>query len=236
MARVVVVGGGFGGLAAPRGWPSSATRSPCSRAPTALGGAVGTSSRTGSAGTRARRTRCCRPWCATSSASPGGRWSRSSTWCRSSRSASTGSTTASCSTCRAAAARRSSRRSTRPRRRARAALGGHVASFADDWEVLRRDYLEKPCSAEHASCTPALLSTAADAAQAAAEDVQGRAAARRGARTRSRRGPRPAQRAGVGRDVDLRRAAVRRLDGPGRHGPARPTRSSSGWRPAGSPC
>ncbi len=61
----------------------------------------------------------------------------------------------------------------------------YVEAFADDWEALRHDWLERPFSAEHASKhTTALLSTRLTHAQGAAEGVQGRAAPGGGGATR----------------------------------------------------
>ena len=75
---------------------------------------------------------------------------------------------------------------------------------------------------------PGAALDADDAAQGAAQDLQGRAAARRRGVPDGARGPRPAQRAGVDGHVDLRRAALRLLDGPRRDGLAR-----RGARPRG---
>ena len=129
----------------PRGWPSSATRSPSSSASGALGGALSTVSVDGftwdagpdldgaargaarpvpqvraAAGARARpRSR------STSCASTASRTARSLPLPGGSRGGADG-------------------RLRRPGPGPRPAVGGPRASFADDWEVLRRGYLEVP--------------------------------------------------------------------------------------------
>ena len=78
MSQVVVVGGGFGGLAAAVRLAKLGHEVTLVERTGTLGGAlVGGERRTASPGTPGRRTRCCRRWCATCSASPAGRSSAS---------------------------------------------------------------------------------------------------------------------------------------------------------------
>ena len=158
---------------------------------------------------------------------------------------------------RARPARRQPRRPDRgrrrgPRGRARASAGRRTSTtFADDWEALRRDWLERPYSAEHASKhTRALLSTRLTLHKLLQQDVQGRAAARWSRRTRwrwrattcatcppgwacgptssrtSARGPCPG---GMGSLAD---ALASRLRDARRHRAARPPRPSTSSSPA----
>ncbi len=106
--------------------------------------------------------------------------------------------------------------------------------YAEVWEVLRRGYLEEPWDRD---ALPRRRRGGAgqprDPAQAAPQDVP-RRPARPGGRLPARgRRPRPAQRARLGRDDVLPRAALRHLDGAGRHAPAhrRPRRpTGAAWR------
>ena len=72
-----------------------------------------------------------------------------------------------------------------PRRRGRRGAGRRTSTPSPTTgRSLRRDWMERPYSPDHAGKhTKALLSTPADAAQGGAEGVQGRAAARRWRRT-----------------------------------------------------
>ena len=210
MARVVVIGGGFGGLAsalrlAKLGHEVTLVEErdarrrprPDDRRRLRLG--------------RRRPHAAARPWCATCSARPAGRWRRSSSWSRSTASASTGSTTAPSLVLRWVAPR-SSRRSTT----LGAGLGrswlDHVAAYADDWEVLRRGYLEVPWepgrAAPRGRRAARLARDAAEAAQRALRDPRLRLVA---ASPLRRRRSRPARRARLGRPHGVPRAAVRRL-------------------------
>ena len=109
----------------------------------------------------------------------------------------------------------------------------HVASYAEDWDVLRRNYLENPWRPDD---LPREVAARLDSREMLAKrlrrtfrDERLRLVAGHPVR---RRGPRPAQRAGVARDERLRRAAIRRLDGRRAAWPASVPRSSAGWPPA----
>ena len=148
MARVVVVGGGYGGLASAARLAKLGHDVTVLEARDTLGGALGTIERDGFTWDAGPTTRCCRPCRATCSASPAGPWSASSSWCRSPRCASTGSRTAPSSTSPAVSRATSSPRSTRRSGPGSArAWVEHVDAFADDWAALRRDYFERPFSA-----------------------------------------------------------------------------------------
>ncbi len=102
-------------------------------------------------------------------------------------------------------------------------LGGiwadHVATYADDWEVLRRGYLEQPWDPEHLPRELGrLLDSREVAPQTTAQGLQGRTIAA-GRRTQVRGGgARPAQRPGLARGDVVRRAGVRRVVGARGHG------------------
>ena len=180
------------------GWPSSATRSRGRTArPARRRGRLRRAGRL-PLGHRPVLDGPARRASATCSASPGGPWSASSTWCRSSRCASTASRTAPCCRCPRAAARPSSTPST-------TALGSgagrawvdHVHSFAGPWDLLRRGYFERPYSPEHLDqATRALLRTRTTLHKVGAEGVpQGRAAPPARPHPRHDGRPGPAQRA-----------------------------------------
>ena len=140
---------GSGGWPWLPGSPRRATRSPCSSAGRGSAARSCPSSATGSRGTAARRTPCCRPWCATCSASPDGRPSVSSTWSSWTCCASTGSPTAPPSGCRQAPGQHRSRPSTRSAPASARAGPTTSTPTRDDWEVLRREYLERPWDPDH---------------------------------------------------------------------------------------
>ena len=212
------------GVRRPRpGSPSRATRSPSWSGSTGSAARSGSSSGTASAGTPARRRPRCRPSCATCSASPAGRSSASSTWCRSSRCASTASRTA-----RSLAMPSGSRSA--QLEAVDAALGAGLGQqWVDHVHVVRR----RPgtcCAASTWSgpgppttstrraprcCAPAR--TLHKVVTRTFKDERLREVALLATRMRRAR---PAQRAGLDGDVGLRRAELRRLDGPGRDGPA----------------
>ena len=108
----------------------------------------------------------------------------------------------------------------------------HVASYADDWETLRRGYLEVPWDpdAPPARAGRAARTAARCCTSGCKKDVQGRAAAAGRRAPVRRRRPRPAQRARLARRDGVRRAAVRRVDGARRAGRVSATALA---RPAG---
>ena len=212
MARVVVIGGGFGGLA------SALRLAKLGHAVTLveereLGGALVPVTRGRLRLGRRPPTRSCPPSCATCSARPGGRWRRSSSSCQldclrehwfedgTSLVLSAGRTPA------------ATTRSTRSAPGLGTQWVDHVASYADDWEVLRREYAEvalgpRPtCRAELA----ARLDSRESLHRRLRRTSSRRAApAGRGAPVRRRRS-RPPRRARLGRAHGVPRAAVRRL-------------------------
>ena len=103
--RVVVVGGGFGGLASAARLAKLGHEVTLLERGDDLGGALASVTADGFTWDAGPTTRCSRPCCATCSASPGDRWSASSSWSRSEWCVSTASRTARSSRCPADRAR-----------------------------------------------------------------------------------------------------------------------------------
>ena len=145
MARVVVIGGGFGGMAA------AARLAKLGHEVTPDPGALGPTrwrpderrASTASPGTPDRRARCCPPSSATCSASPAARSSASSTSSRSTWSASTASTAPSLQLPGGSRAAQVAAVNTLG-----PGLGqqwvNHVATYGDAWELLRKEWFERP--------------------------------------------------------------------------------------------
>ena len=158
-------------------------------------------------------TRSCRPWCATCSARPAGRWRRSSISSSSTACVSTGSRTAprSCS-------RRGGRPSCTPSTRSGRDSGSRGSttceSYADDWEVLRRGYLEVPWDPDALPREVAARLESRETLAEAATSVPARpaCAAGGGVPLRGRRSP-ASRRTRVGRAHVVPRAALRRVGG-----------------------
>ena len=239
MARVVVVGGGSAASPRPPGWPSWATRSPWSSGSRPRAARCPPSSSDGFAWDAGPdHAPCSRRWSATCSASPAARWSASVDLVpldvvREHR-FEDGSV--------AAAARRLASRAARRLRRARRGARRAVGRLR---RVVRRRLgpaaprlpraTVGPRRSRHGS-SPTLLTSREMLHKRLKQPLPRRAAAP------GRRPPASSPTATTcatcppGRAWRLRRAELRRLDGPRRDGRARRRRSPPGWRPAGSPC
>ncbi len=108
---------------------------------------------------------------------------------------------------------------------------GYVDDFAEVWEALRKDCFERPWSPEHASKeATALLDSRLTLHKLVEKEFKDKRLRALATHRVALRGPRPPQRTRLGRDVVLRRAELRILDPPRRHGPAR----RGPGRPAGT--
>ena len=102
----------------------------------------------------------------------------------------------------------------------------HVQAYADDWEVLRREYLERPWDPAH---LPAPLADRLRSRETLAKRVRrlkDERLAQLALHAGGRRGTRPARRTRLGRRDGVRRATLRRVDRHGRDVRRSPTR----WR------